>query len=118
MRGEKCGALNVEADANGNYPDVQVTYSYSMCNNNRFDIKLKDESKFYDWAKKRGDKQKNVANPRFPLGGRVVGAGRCITKEDTFFLSTANRYNIATQLEGFALDNNGVAKDPKFGKLC
>ncbi len=114
--GEKCGALNVEADSNGNYPDVKVKYSYSMCNYNRFNIRMKDEAKFYDWTKKRGDKAKNVANPRFPLGGRVLLAGQCFTEAPEFYLSTANRYNIATQLEGFVMGANGSNMDPQFGK--
>ncbi len=116
LRGESCGALNVEADSNGNYPDVKVKYSYSMCNYNRFDIRMKNEAKFYDWTKKRGDKAKNVADPRVPLGGLTLKSNDCETYDEEFFLSTANRYNIATQLEGFVLDTSGNAKDPQFGK--
>ncbi len=116
VRGEKCSALNVEADANGNYPDVQVRYDYSMCNYNPFRIKMKKEAKFYDWTKIRGDKQKNVQNPRVQLKDSELAPGRCITYDETFYLSTKNRYNIATQLEGFALDSNGVEKDSSTGK--
>ncbi len=85
-----------------------------MCNNNRFDIKLKkDFAKFFDWTKKAGSKAESVKDPRFPLGGTTLKAGRCLTQSQVLTLDTTNRYTIATQLEGFVVNRNGGILDPK-----
>ncbi len=121
VRGKKCGTLNVERDNEGNYPEVQVKFSYSMCNYNDFDVQLTSKAKFYDWARDMfhdgvPDKKVNIENPRFPLDGQIVKAGRCMAKTDTFYIDTAFRYNIAAHLQGVVLDENGEAKDPKNGE--
>ena len=116
IRGKKCGVLNVRPDDDGDYPVVDVEYTWSMCNYNDFDIELKDpQAKMYDWTMKKGDKEKNVANPRFPLGGLALPSGNCIEREEDLDLNTANRYNLATQLEGFVIDENGNRKPPATG---
>ncbi len=121
IRGKKCGAINVEADSEGNYPEVQVKFIYSMCNYNDFDIQLTSKAKFYDWARNKfhgevPDKKINIENPRFPLNGQIIGAGQCMEKTDTFYLDTSFRYNLAAQLQAVALNENGEPKDPKNGE--
>ncbi len=111
IKGKKCGNLNVRPDENGVYPMVDVEYSWKMCNGNDFDIELREEkAKFYDWTKKAGDKNANIANPRFPLGDKstkILASGTCMEKKEELTLTTANKYNVATQLEGYVLRNNG-----------
>ncbi len=90
-----------------------------MCNGNAFDIELREPfAKMFDWTVVEGDKAKNIVNPRIPLGGTMLRSGECIEREKDLSLTTASRYNVATQLEGFVLDENGNRKDPKTGTYC
>ncbi len=118
IRGQQCSALNVRADSNGIFPMVEVEYQWSMCNENPFDIALRDpKAKMYDWTKKPGSKAANVADPRIPLGGEILESGTCIDRQETLQLDTTDRYNVATQLEGYVLDENDNQKDAQTGKI-
>lgn len=113
LRGKNCSKLKVEADGDGNYPGVEVEFSWKMCNENSFDILLNDKGKFFDWARVKGSKKYNLANPRFPLGGTTLVSGACLKKDETLTINTGNRYNIATQLEGNVLNPSGQLEDPR-----
>jgi len=114
VRGMSCGKLEVTTDSNGDYPNIEVEYSWEMCNKNSFDIKLKqDFAKFFDWTKRKGSKDENINNPRFPLGGKTLEAGACLNQSQVVTLDTANRYTIATQLEGFVVKESGGIVNPQ-----
>ncbi len=117
VRGQQCSSLNVRANDDGDFPMVDVEYSWSMCNKNAFDIELRDpQAKFYDWTRVAGSKETNVANPRIPVGGRTLKSGECLEEKRPLSLDTENRYNVATQLEGFVLDSDGSRLSPTTGK--
>lgn len=109
--GKKCSQLNVEADEDGNYPVVDVTYAFSICNGNDLDIMLNRKAKFFDWRRAKGAKKESIENPRFPLEGQIVKSGKCLETSITFGLSAGSRYNIASQLEGVFMDASGNLKD-------
>ena len=110
-----CNNLEVAPDDNGVYPNVEVQYSWEMCNKNNFDIQLNQNYvKCFYWTKKRGSKALNIDRPRIPLGGKTLKAGACLNRSE----AVTNRYTIASQLEGFVVDESCTSGtvDPQNGK--
>jgi hypothetical protein len=119
FKGENCSTLVVTADGNGKYPEVEVEYSWEMCNENSFDIELKQNfAKFFDWTKKPGSKAESIKNPRFPLGGKFLKAGECLKQTKVHKIDTTNRYTIATQLEGFVVDDSADGRKNSQNDYC
>ena len=90
-----------------------------MCNQNNFDIKFDEKTKFYDWARKGANtKAVNIANPRFALEntGRLK-SGECRSEVIRDMFDTSTRYNVATQLEGAVYAADGSLKDESTGKI-
>ncbi len=87
-----------------------------MCNNNDFDIDLRNnKAKFFDWQ--RGAKADNIDNPRIDLWGKTLKNRSCLNESRTLSLETTNRFTVATQLEGYVIDPiTGNKKDAATGK--
>ena len=90
-----------------------------MCNQNKFDIKLDEKAKFYDWARKGPNtKALNIATPRFPLEETArLKSGDCRSRVIRDKFDTSTRYNVATQLEGAVYATDGSLKDESTGKI-
>ena len=119
VRGKRCSALTVELDANNKYPNVELEYRWEMCNQNKFDIKLDEKAKFYDWARKGANtKASNIATPRFPLEETArLKSGDCRSRVIREKFDTITPYNVATQLEGAVYAADGSLKDASTVKI-
>lgn len=113
--GKHCSNLNVRRGSNGEYPFVDVRYFWKMCNNNAFDILLNEKAKFFSWTHK-SEKNKTIDSPQFPLNGITLESGSCTEQDTIKSLDTQHRHNMAAQLEGFVIADDGITtKDPKTG---